>query len=255
MTAPRALDPERPDSLISRMTRILDTFDRYGSSLTLVEVACRTRIPRSTTHRILDQLVRLEWVEHTTSGYRLGRRATTLGSDGKRDEIRSAAAPFLHELQLRTGMIVHLAVLDGHENVYLDKLGGPFATSLPTRVGGRSPAYSTASGKSMLAWLDPETVDVLHKDPLIRHTPHTITDLPGLRRELNRIRRRFGLAFEREEFVRGVACVGVALRGQLGPVAGISLCGDARTAQLDRAVPQLLNATRAVSHRLGLQAM
>lgn len=248
-TAP-AGTPRRdlPPSMVERMTLILDAFDGPTTRLTLEEVACRTQLPRSTVHRILDQLVRLNWVEHASFGYSLGRRAIGLGGgDGGHAQLREAAAPLLHDLHMQTGMVVHLSVLDGSESVYLDKVGGRFASMLPSRVGGRAPAYSTAGGKAMLAWMDPERIDALYPHLLRRCTERTITDLPTLHQELNRIRQGSGLAFERGESVRDVACVAAAIRSYDGPVAAISLCGDARTAQLKRVAPLVVHAAREVS--------
>lgn len=247
----RNLRREQPPSMVERMTLILDAFDGPTARLSLEEVVSRTLLPRSTVHRILDQLVRSHWVEHASFGYRLGRRALGLGGgDGGHARIRAAAAPLLHELHLRTAMVVHLAVLDGGETVCLDKVGGRFAASFPSRVGGRLPAYSTAGGKAMLAWMDPENVDSLYRGGLNRCTERTIADPVTLHRELDRIRRRRGVAFERGEAVRDIACVGVAVRGIDGPVAGISLCGDARTAQLERVAPLVAHAAREVSRIL-----
>lgn len=236
-------------SMIERMTLIMEVFEDRSTRLTLEEVGIRAGLPRSTVHRILDQLIGLDWVEHASFGYCLGRRARSFGGsiDG---EIRAAAAPLLHELHMRTGMVVHLTVLDGPECVYLDKRGGPFASSLPSRVGGRGPAYATAGGKAMLAWLDPRRVDDLYSEGLVRRTDRTITDIATLRQELNRIRQRRGLAFEEGESVRGVACVGVSIRGGDGPVAGISLCGDARTAHLERVAPLVVDVAEEVSRIL-----
>lgn len=236
-------------SMIERMTLIVGVFEDRSTRLTLEQVGIRAGLPRSTVHRILEQLIRLEWVEHASFGYCLGRRARRFG--GSVDaEIRSAAAPLLHELHMRTSMVVHLTVLDGPESVYLDKRGGPFASSLPSRVGGRGPAYATAGGKAMLAWLDPARVDGLYDERLARRTDRTITDIATLHQELNRIRQRGGLAFEQGESVRGVACVGVAIRGAGGPVAGISLCGDARSAHLERVAPLVVDAAEEVSRIL-----
>ncbi|MGH8881296.1 MAG: helix-turn-helix domain-containing protein, partial [Stackebrandtia sp.] len=109
--------------MIDRFTIILDAFDDRTSRLTLEQLTRRTRLPRSTVHRILNHLVRLDWVERTPSGYRMGRRMLRAGMSGDGDgygAIRSAAAPLLQELHSRTGMVVHLAVLDAGESVYLD---------------------------------------------------------------------------------------------------------------------------------------
>lgn len=64
-----------PPSMIERLTLILDAFGGRGARITLEQVACRTRLPRSTVHRILDQLTTFGWVEHASFGYCLGRRA------------------------------------------------------------------------------------------------------------------------------------------------------------------------------------
>lgn len=249
--APAASDKrDVPPSMVERMTLILDAFDGRAARLTLEEVACRSRLPRSTVHRILDSLVKLNWVEHASFGYRLGRRALGVGGEGGHAEVREAAAPLLHELHLQTGMVVHLSVLDGHEIIYLDKVGGRLASSIPSRVGGRIPAQSSACGKAMLAWLDPERVDALFEGNLGRSTERTIDDLGILHLELNRIRQRRGLAFEREESARGVACVGSAVRGPEGPVAAVSLCGDSRTVQLERVAPLVVDATREIARTL-----
>jgi len=146
-----------PPSMVERVTLIMDAFERRTTTLTLEQVTARTRLPRSTAHRILDQLVQVAWLEHTSFGYALGPRALGFGGqDGSHGEIRAAAAPVLQELFLRTGLVVHLAVLEDAQIHYLDKLGGPLAAMLPSRVGGRAPAHTTAIGKAMLAWVDPE---------------------------------------------------------------------------------------------------
>lgn len=238
---------ELPPSMVERMTLIMDAFTGRSTRLTLEDVARCTHLPRSTAHRILDQLVRLRWLEHTSFGYSLGPRALGFGGrDGSHGEIREAAAPLLHDLQIRTGLVVHLAVLDGAKVFYLDKVGGRFAASIPSRVGGRAPAHSTALGKAMLAWLEPEQVDARIGNAISRLTNRTIGEMSTLHQELNRIRQRHGLAFERGECFPDVACVAAAIRGHEGPAASISLVGDART-PLEKVAPLVIDAARQAS--------
>ncbi|WP_430334598.1 IclR family transcriptional regulator [Rhodococcus sp. ACT016] len=244
-----AVGDELPSSMIARTTLILDEFRNYASPLTAAELAYRTQLPRSTVHRILSQLAGMNWVEHSAVGYRLGSRALSLGGIVHR-EIRFAAAPVLHDLKIQTGMVVHLVVLDGTDTVYLDKVGGRFARTLPSRVGGRCPAHATAGGKSILAGLDPKHVDRLYEKGLSCCTDRTITDISTLHQELDRIRRSRGLAFERGESVHGVACVGVAVRGHDGPIAAISLCGDTRIAQLECVAPVVVAAAQEISRKV-----
>ena len=82
-----------------------------------------------------------------------------------------------------------------------------------------------------------------------RLTNRTICRMPTLHQELARIRSRNGLAFERGECFHGVACVAAAIRSPEGPVASISLCGDARV-PLERVAPLVAHAARAASEEL-----
>ncbi|WP_024804248.1 IclR family transcriptional regulator [Nocardia sp. BMG51109] len=237
-------------SMAERITLIMDVFDRPQTVRTLEEVARRARLPRSTTYRILDQLARLRWVDHTDAGYRLGQRFLSLGGRAiDHDRLRAAAAPVLHELAVRTDLVVHLAVLDGPEVLYLDKIGGRAAGAVPSRVGGRAPAHCTALGKAILAGLEPEHIDRDYPRGLPRRTPRSIADLPRLHHELARIRARNGLAFDDGECAPGIACLGTALRGPTGTVGAVSVVGD-RRAVLERLAPQVIAAAQAISAAL-----
>ena len=240
-----------PVSMVERITLIMDAFESRHTLLTLEQATARTGLPRSTAHRILDQLVNLSWLCHTPAGYCLGPRALAFGGqDGTHGEIRAVAASALQELQLHTGLIAHLAVLDGPDVLYLDKVGGPFAAMLPSRVGGRVPAHTTAVGKAMLAWTTPEEVDELLGSTLPRRTERSIGDIDVLHQELARIRTRSGVAFDNQEAVRGVVCVAAAIRDQGHVVAGVSLCGPSGATALERVAPMVLEAARGISRHL-----
>lgn len=238
-------------SMVERMTRVLDTFDDRSVRLRLDEIAEEANLPRSTCHRILEQLVRLDWLRHTQDGYGLGRRALHLGgAGGDHARLRTAAIPLLEELHSRTGKVVHLGVLDFADVVYLDKLGGAAAAALPSRVGGRAPAHAVGLGKAMLAWLPPEEADTLLDGSMKARTRNTITDLSVMHEELRRVRGRHGLAFERGEYVMGISCVGAAIRGPDGVAAGVSVCGETSAGPMERFAPLVLDVARRISLRL-----
>jgi len=241
---------ELPPSMVERMTLILDTFPGRESRHTLEEIARMTHLPRSTAHRILDQLVRLEWLEHTSFGYCLGRRALGLGGGtDDHSDLRAAAAPHLHDVLLRTGAVVHLGVLDGGQVRYLDKMGGRFASVVPSRVGGWAPAHCTALGKAMLAWIEPEEVDLLIGDQLSARTAATIAELGDFHHELSRIRARNGLALEVGECFENIACAAAAIRGPRGPVAALSVVGESGM-PVERVAPLVVNAARRIARDL-----
>jgi len=239
-----------PPSMVERMTLIMDVFAAPQTRLTLEEVTVKTNLPRSTTHRILEQLVRLRWLQHGASGYGLGPRALGLGGrEVGHGALRTAAFPLLHALAMHTDMVVHLAVLDGDDIYYLDKFGGQAATEVPSRVGGRAPAHCTAAGKAMLAWLAPEQVDSQYDGMLNRRTARSIGDLGVLHHELSRIRTRNGLAFERGECFPHLACVGAAVRGPDTPIGAVSIVGDIQ-ANLERLAPLVINTAQAITEQL-----
>ncbi|QKG19945.1 IclR family transcriptional regulator [Actinomadura verrucosospora] len=236
--------------MVDRMTLILDAFHGSTMRLTLEEIVRSTSLPRSTAHRILDQLVKAAWLRHSPAGYALGRRSLRLGADAQSFfDLRAAAAPVLHDLLLKTGMVVHLAVLDDADVRYLDKVGGSFAAKVPSRVGGGAPAHSTALGKAMLAWLPAEEVDALVGGSMGRLTQRTISDPRILYQEMHRIRVRNGIAFERGEHTPGICCAAAAVRGPDGPLAAVSLVGGAEC-PLEAVAPLVAAAARTISLEL-----
>ena len=102
---------------------------------------------------MLERLVQLRWLRRSGRDYELGMRLVELGSLAvHQDRLHRAAIPLLHELHRATGLVVHLAVLDGPDVVYLEKIGDRMIAAIPTRVGGRQPAHCTAVGKAILAY-------------------------------------------------------------------------------------------------------
>ena len=204
-----------PSAVIDRISLVLDAFDGPGR-LSLAQVVRRTGLPRSSAHRMLERLVQLRWLRRQGRDYELGMRLVELGSLAvHQDRLHSAAQPFLHELHRATGLVVHLAVLDGADVVYLEKIAGGFGAAVPTRVGGRQPAHCTAVGKALLAFSDPGRLDDFDVDLLTRKTRYSISTRRQLTEELTAIRAR-GVAYERAESVAGFGCVAAPI-GDVGP--------------------------------------
>ncbi len=230
-------DGNQPVSMIERAVRVLDAFDGPSPQLTLTEITSRTGLPRSSVHRILDQLVGVRWLERTGNHYRLGMRVLELGGlVAHHNRLHEMSVPFMQELHASTGQLVHLAVLDGHEIVYLEKIGGHFGLNVPSRVGGRQPAHCTAVGKAILAYADAPQVETAIQAGLQPRTPYTIAQPGMLHKELARIRQR-GIAFDREESMRGIGCVAAPLRGAGRAVAAISVCGPSHRMNFEQLAP------------------
>ena len=218
-----------PNAVIDRISLVLDAFDGPGR-LTLAQVVRRTGLPRSSAHRMLDRLVQLRWLRRTGRDYELGMRLVELGSLAvHQDRLHKAAAPLLQELHRATGLVVHLAILDGSDVVYLDKVGDRLATAIPTRVGSRQPAHCAAVGKAIMAYgTQPDTVDLT-----VRKTRYSITSQQQLASELAKVRAH-GVAFDREESVPGFGCVAAPIGGPGDAVAALSVCGPMNRMSFDQ---------------------
>ncbi|TQF74650.1 IclR family transcriptional regulator [Rhodococcus spelaei] len=226
------VDANTPTAVLDRVSLVLDAFDGPGR-LTLAQIVRRTGLPRSSAHRMLERLVQLRWLRRQGRDYELGMRLVELGSLAvHQDRLHRAALPFLHELHRVTGQVVHLAILDGPDVVYLEKIGGRLAAAIPTRVGGRYPAHCTAVGKALLGYADEDQLPAVEADVLGRKTKFSISTGAQLRTELAKVRAH-GIAFEREESLSGFGCVAAPI-GNLGEaVAAVSVCGPISQMKLD----------------------
>jgi DNA-binding IclR family transcriptional regulator len=230
---------------------LLEAFNPDDESVGLSELARRSGLPKATVHRLLHQMSGHGLVERTEDGYRLGMRLFELGHRSPRSrDLRLAALPILGDLRDATHETVHLAVLDGTEVVYLEKLVGHQGPPLASRVGGRLPAHCTGVGKVLLAYASAKVVHAVLQQPLRRLTARTII-MPGLlTRELATIRRT-GVAFEHEESTRGVVCAASPIMGPDGTaVAAMSVSGWADRLDPQRYAPAVRTAALAVSREL-----
>jgi len=212
--------------MVDRVVLILSVFERSAGPLTAGQVSVRSGIPRSSVQRILQQLVSARWLKRHDDGYALGLRMFEIGSlVAHRSRLTCAARPVSYELAQRTGLVVHLAVLDQRDVVYLDKTGGAFADTLPSRVGGRLPAHCTAVGKALLAYSPSAVVGEYLAAGLRRRTEASLATPEALSAALAAVR-ACGYATERDEAVPGIACVAVPVRDCAAKVvAALSVCG------------------------------
>ncbi len=236
-----------PAAGIDRADLILNAFDGPGK-LTLAQITRRTGVPRSSAHRMLERLVQLRWVRRDGLHYQLGLRLFELGTLAvQQDQLHSAALPYLRELNRLTGLTVHLAVLDRTDVVYLEKLEGKFSVDIDTRVGGRRSALPTSLGKVLLA-------NVVRVTPNFLSTPEVSAPLSEgirIRQEYAAIRLR-GVAYDREEAMRGLGCLGAPVGAKGDVVAAVSLCGRIGSISLDAKTVALLRHTGAqIYSRLG----
>lgn len=212
---------------VGKALALLDAFDSPAAALGVTELARRAGLPKSTAFRLLAALEAGKFVERNGNRWCLGRRLFELGnlvSYCRPRNLRDVALPFLSDLYELTHETVHLAVLEGTEVLYLEKLYGHNKVRTPSQVGGRVPAHCSGLGKALLAQSDLATIDRVIAAGLDARTPYTIV-LPHLFRvELAKVLQE-GVAYDREESTLGLTCVAApVLRGGRA-VAAVSVSG------------------------------
>ena len=241
---------------VRNAARLLKEFSRTDRELGVSELSRRLGLATSTVHRLLATLAAERLLERAPAGYRLGLALHDLGANvAPHLDLHEAALPVMATLRHSTGETVQLAVLDGLESVYIDRLESPHTVRIFSRVGTRLPATTTSTGKVLLAALPADELELrLARWIPERHTPFSIVEPAVLRKRLGEIAAR-GWAENLQESRVGVVSVGAPVRGGDGVViAALSVA-----APTDRAAPDALRRIRAavleaaavVSRRLG----
>lgn len=234
--------------LLSRAFRVLGAFEAEQPEMSLAELARAVDLPKSTVHRLAQQLVAEGALERCGMGYRLGLRMFEIGSIiGPQRRLREMAVPYMQDLYEATHETVQLGILDYLEVVYIEKIESHRSVKLPTFVGARMPAHCTALGKVLLAFRDREVLDLLLTCDMANRTPYTITVPSVLVTELNDVARA-GLAFDREESVVGVGCVAAPVFDWKGrSIAALSVSGPLSRFNPDAIANRLGHAANAIT--------
>jgi IclR family acetate operon transcriptional repressor len=258
-------NPELPDrrllGSVRNAARVLRAFSSADQEMGVTELSRRLGIGKSTTHRLVATLAaeRLLEQDPATGRYRLGLALYELGTTvTEHVDLHQAALPVLTTLRHGTGEMVHVAVLDGLEVVYVERLESHHMLPIFRRIGHRLQANWTSSGKVLLAALPRHE---LHRRldgvQLQARTPRTITDVDVLIAELDRVAGR-GWASNIEEGEQGITSVGAPLYGADGGViAAVSVVGASARIRGDtmrRYAGQVVEAGWVISRRLGYRA-
>ncbi len=212
--------------VLEKALRMLDLFNSEGKELTATEIQNALSLNKTSAFRIIKNLEEFGYLEKDpeTLKYRLGIKIYFLGSLVKPYVLlRRVAKPLLEKLNRQCEETVHLAVLNKGESLYLEKIEGKKTIRVMTSKGIKLPAHCSGVGKVLLAGLDAEALSkIVEERGLKRFTRNTITTLPELNQELERVRKQ-GYAVDNEEIEDGLMCAAapVFINGRL--VAAISL--------------------------------
>ena len=244
---------------LQRGLRLLHLFSESPHGLTAKQVAGLSRLPVSTVHRFLANLVTSNFLSCDGEGqYHLGIACFAIGhaAVGQLD-IRRLSLPYLRELNQQTRETIHLTVRHGLSAVYVEKLDSPEPLRIHSRIGAAVPLYCSAVGKVMLAYMPQDERDrVLPELQMKRLTPNTVGNLQELETELYRVRKN-GYACDLEEHEMHIRCVAAPIWDHLGSVqSSVSITVPVvrmPALRLRQLAPLIQAAGMQISRELGYQ--
>lgn len=217
--------PHARPSLAPAVTRAAAILDVLASdprrALGPSELGRRVGAAKSSVANVCNAMVDAGLLRQVGAGYALGRRLVEYGQAYLAgvdlvEEFHEACLGLGEDLE----ETVQLAVLDGLDVVYLARRDGGHPIRLASEVGRHLPASCTATGKALLARLDPGALEArLATVPALpRLTPHSITSPAALLEEVDRVRMR-GYSVDDEESVEGIRSLALAVPSPAGPAS------------------------------------
>ncbi len=248
----QAVPAPRDTGTLKSVTAALDVLDCFANDdeLGVSDIARRLGVAKSTAHRLLAALCTRGLTEKNpeTGQYRLGLHLFELGQLSlTRMRLRNAALPLLEEMRQISGYTIHLAVPDGSDVVYLERLESRRSRTLFSDVARRWPVHSTSSGKAIAAF-DPTVAEARRVAGFPAYTTTTLRSAAEWDRMLAETRRQ-RVAISRGEAKVGLSSVAAPVCDSSGRArAAISVVAPAADLNDDLGRPARL--VQAMSARL-----
>ena len=248
---------------LERGLAILSSFNSDRSLIGVSELSRDLELSRSTTHRYIATLAQLGYLQQDPDSrrYRLGPKVLDLGFSAiNAMDLREISAPHLRQLSDETQHTVNLAILDGIDVVYIERCRttgpGQRDIDLNLHVGARLPAYCTAMGKAILAFVSEDHLaSVIEKTDFAPRGPNTLTSPEAFREELGRIRLS-GIAVNNEELAYGLRSIAAPIHANSGEViAALNLAVHRTMASMEELIahygPAVSRTARDISLGMG----
>ncbi len=242
---------------VAKAMELLQLMSQAGKPLLLKELAALCGYPKSTVFGLLTTMRAYDVVTQTPDGrYALGMRLFEYGRQVERSwDISLVARPYMEHLCRETGASVMLSVYEGGSVITLDQVESREGLRIVSDIGSRLPVFCTSQGKVFLAHMSRAGAEnLLRSQSLTQFTPHTITDIPSLLREVE-VCCTQGYAIENGEYKIGLRSISAPIYNVGGKVQyTVGIIGMLRSTHSDefRAAVQRVCATATmISAALG----
>ncbi len=233
---------------LDRGLALLSAFTPEAPELTLTDLARAAQLDKGTARRLLQTLMHAGWVRHDagTARYALATRLLTVASAVETGgALRAAGSEVLPDLARRSGATAFLWMVEDGLALCLARVIAPQrdVDAVWFSVGARAPMNCGAGPRVLLAGLSSLERERALAMPLAVRTPASQTDRALLLRDAERIAAR-GWELARDDFVIGLAGLGVPIRARDGSLLGALSISGVTSLFGDPAAPQHLATLR-----------
>lgn len=229
--------------------------------LTFQEIVELSGMPKSSVYRMLLSLEEMKFLEKKEdTKYRLGTIFLTFGHlVSSRMDIRKIAEPIMRQLHREEHQAVNLAILEGDEAVYIEKIDEFQKVKLYTSVGRRSPLYGGACARAVLSFQTDQFIEkYLERVELVSYTNSTITDRNELLLSIEEARKK-GYTFSKSELENHTASIAAPIYNSEGKVIGsLSLAGieiEFSDGMVEHLSEKVKIAANKISEEIGYDAL
>jgi IclR family acetate operon transcriptional repressor len=227
----------------------------------MTQIAEQVGIHKSTAHRLLATLERKRFVHRDPESgiYRIGIRLLQMAYlTLEHNDLRSIATPYLIRLRDQCLETIHLAVLDDTDVVFVNIVESPARVKLAASLGQRLPAFATASGKAMFAFMNREKVQKILDRGMPRYTGNTPQSAEAIFSDLETIRKH-GFAISDQEYEEEINAVAAPIFDfDMQPAASVAVAGPAYRLTRERMLeigPVVVAAANEISSEFKLMAL
>src|SRR5580700_7822433 len=246
---------ESPSVAVERALAMLEAVAHEPEGLSNAEISRKLQIPKSSASYILRTLETQGYLnrEAPSGKYRVGLKILSLSRGALSGiDVREVALPIMRHLVEKTSLTCHLAILDGPEAVYIEKVEPPGFIRMDTWVGRRMRVHATSVGKALVAHIPQARLEkILAEAGMEKRTPKTITTVPKFLKELEKVRTQ-GYAVDDEENNLGARCVGAPVFNQKGAIeASVGLSGTTQQVS-PQTMPRILEALKDAARQISM---
>ncbi|MDP5039699.1 IclR family transcriptional regulator [Flavobacterium sp. W21_SRS_FM6] len=224
---------------------------KHDKGMTSQQIETALGLPRTTVFRLLRTLCAQQMLEKKEKKYFCGADLMNIGLQViSADRLHQIAIPHVQRLALKTGHTAHLAVPHHGSALIVEVFDSPHPLKVASRPGMRALMHCSSTGKIFLAFLYYDNLDLIFADkPMEKCTANTITEVEGLRKELQKVM-ALGYAVDDQEYHPDVRCVAAPVRDNRGVVvAAIGITAPASSftkAQIPHFAAQVKEAANAI---------